>query len=281
MFNELTALMRKPALFEKGEAEYSTIWTDEHISKGMLEAHLNPDWDAATRNHVTVQQAVKWIGSVAPATKYPTLLDLGCGPGIYAELFHKEGYQVTGVDLSERSITYAQNQAKEKSLPITYLLCDYLSLDFVERFDIITLIYHDFAVLCKQDRGKLLNKIRIALKPGGLFIFDVNTPLHLADSEESTSWTYENGGGFFNSNPHVLLNSTFLYEEKRTKCEQHIIITEQGAKSVNLWQHTFTKEDLANELNDAGFGVKGFYGNITGETFSDEGKEMCIIAFTH
>ena len=278
MFKELVALMEKPALYKKGISEYTTIWTDEHISKGMLEAHLHPDWDAATYPHKTVAEIVKWIGSVAPTDKYPILLDLGCGPGIYAELFQKEGYQVTGVDLSKRSIAYAQNSAKERGLPITYLLQDYLTLDFMAQFDIITLIYYDFAVLCPEDRAMLLNKIYAALKPGGLFVFDVNTPPYLTNCKENSSWSYKSKGGFFNPNPHLELNSTFLYEEKRSKCDRHIIITEQGVKSVNLWQHTFTKDELAHELSVAGFSIKGFYGNIAGATYTDEGKEMCVVA---
>ena len=42
MFTKLKKMITKPALYEKGTAE---LWTDEHISKGMLEAHLNPTWD--------------------------------------------------------------------------------------------------------------------------------------------------------------------------------------------------------------------------------------------
>ena len=51
MFTQLKAMMTKPALYEKGTVE---LWTDDHISKGLLEAHLDPDWDAATRIHAAV-----------------------------------------------------------------------------------------------------------------------------------------------------------------------------------------------------------------------------------
>ena len=278
MFKELSALMKKPAPYEKGTSEYTAIWTDGHISKGMLEAHLHPDWDAATRNHTAVQKAVKWIASVAPADKYPALLDLGCGPGIYTELFCEEGYQVTGMDLSKRSITHARNSASKKRLPITYLLQDYLTLDFTKQFDLITLIYYDFGVLSPENRARLLSKIYTALNPGGLFIFDVNTPPYLADCEESTSWGYEDERGFFSPYPHLRLDSVFLYEDKRTKCDRHIIITEQGAKSINLWEHTFTKDELTHDLGIAGFIVKDFYGDITGIDYTDDRKEMCVIA---
>jgi len=285
MFNEkpslwdaMTVLMKRPELYEKGTSEYTWIWTDEHISKGMLEAHLHPDWDAATRPHAYVKEIVRWIGSIAPAGKYSALLDLGCGPGIYAELFHEEGYRVTGVDLSKRSLAYAEAEALKKELPITYCLKDYLALDYVEHFDLITLIYYDFGVLSPQNREKLLRNIHSALKPGGLLVFDVFTPQHTASREENTSWDYAESGGFFSHKPHLNLKSFFLYEEKRTFCERHIIITEQEIHSVNIWQHTFTKDELTNDLSSAGFGIKNIYGNMAGAEYSANGKEMCIVA---
>ena len=278
MFTQLTALMEKPELYEKGTADYTEIWTDEHISKGMLDAHLDPVWDAATRNHAFVHDAAKWIGTVAPSDKYPRLLDLGCGPGIYAELLHGQGYIVTGMDISGRSLDYARNSAKDKGLPIEYLLQDYSTLDIQAQYDIITLIYFDFGVFPSEKRSILLHRIHAALKPGGLLIFDVNTPAYLANSKESKSWSYEREGAFFCSRSHLLLTSTYLYEEKHTKCDRYFIITERGVKSINCWEHTFTKDEIILDLCKAGFHAKGIYGNIAGATYNEEGKELCIVA---
>lgn len=278
MFTQLAALMKRPALYEKGTCNQTEIWTDEHISKGMLDAHLNPNLDAATRPHSYVQEIAKWIRSVAPPDRHPTLLDLGCGPGIYTELFHAAGYQVTGVDFSKRSVVYAINSAKEKGMQIKYRVQDYLTLDYTSQFDVITLIYYDFGVLSPGDRQVLLEKIRAALKPGGLLIFDVYTPQHLAEREESTSWGYESQGSFFSPQPHICLSEFLLYKEKRVLCDRHIIISDQGVKSFNIWEHTFTKDELSQDLSTAGFAVKGIYGNMAGAEYCENGKEMCIVA---
>jgi len=278
MFAQLQALLGKPALYENSENCTAKLWCDEHISKGMLEAHLNPDWNAATRPHATVGENVKWIGFVAPADKYPALLDLGCGPGIYTELFHEAGYQVTGMDFSKRSINYARNSAREKGLPITYHYRDYLTLDFEEQFDLITLINYDFGVLCTEDRAKLLTKIHAALRPNGLLIFDVFTPHHLSGREESSSWEYNRNGGFSSPKPHLSLNSYFLYEEGRTSCSRHIIITEHEITPLYIWEHRFTADDLTQDLNAAGLSVKHFYGNMLGADCREDGNEICIVA---
>lgn len=97
MYKKLLNYLNRPAIYENSSAKF---WDDEHISKGMLEAHLNPQWDAATRNLEFVRASVDWIDKIAPAKEYNMLLDMGCGPGIYAEYFYLKGYCVTGIDLS-------------------------------------------------------------------------------------------------------------------------------------------------------------------------------------
>ena len=278
MFKELSALLKRPALHEQGTAHQREIWTDEHISKGMLQAHLDPMVNAATRPHAHVQEIVSWISSVAPPKKYPALLDLGCGPGIYAELFHKAGYKVTGMDFSKRSIDYAINSAQEKNLPISYIFQDYLALNFNAEYDIITLIYYDFGVLTPENRAKLLAKIHAALKPGGLLIFDVFTPEQNAGREESTSWEYVTESGFSYPHPHICLDSFYKYEDNRIVCSRQVVVSEQGIRTINIWEHMFTQDELTHELNTAGFVLTRFYGNMTGASFNETGKEMCVIA---
>ena len=112
MFKKITKYIYKPELYALSTNKF---WDDEHISKGMLKEHFNHDSDLSTRKHEFVKKSVDWISSEYPSEKYKKLLDLGCGPGIYAELFHKKGYEVTGVDLSLRSI-YSRKREKRRML---------------------------------------------------------------------------------------------------------------------------------------------------------------------
>lgn len=63
----LNFLKKRPELYEQN---VSKLWDDEHISKGMLEAHLNPDLDAATRNYKFVDKSVKWIAETSCMLKF-------------------------------------------------------------------------------------------------------------------------------------------------------------------------------------------------------------------
>ena len=64
MFDTLFSLLQKPVLWQRSTEPF---WDDDHISKGMLEAHLNPDWDAASRKHSFIVRSVKWLSSLIPA----------------------------------------------------------------------------------------------------------------------------------------------------------------------------------------------------------------------
>jgi len=99
MLNQLLASLRKPALWQRSS---EPLWDDDHISRQMLAAHLDPDLDAASRRHDVIDRSVAWLGSVIPAGG--RVLDLGCGPGLYTSRLAAMGYDVTGIDYSRRSI---------------------------------------------------------------------------------------------------------------------------------------------------------------------------------
>ena len=274
MYTEILSLLKRPALYEQGTM---ALWTDEHISKGMLLAHLDPDWDAATRKPATLRNIVQWIAKIAPSQTHPNMLDLGCGPGLYAEAFHDAGYTVSGIDISTRSIEYAKQSAQTKCLPISYHHRDYLTMDDRSQYDLITLIYYDFGVLSPRERAKLLNKVYAALKPGGLFIVEVLTPEHFADQPEKKTWTYEQSG-FFCADAHLCLHSFYRYDAKNTILDQYVIVTDQDVRHINNYQHCFTKDELSQDLSAAGFDSMEFYGNMLGSDYRDDGKEICAVA---
>lgn len=271
MFNELKKYTTKPKLYASSTNKF---WDDEHISKGLLEAHLNPNWDAATRKPEFLDKSVNWISKIAPSSQYKFLLDLGCGPGLYAERFSSTGYSVTGVDFSKRSIAYAKEQTLLNKSNIEYHYQNYLTIDYIEQFDVITLIYCDYAALSITDRLILLRKVYQALRPKGKFIFDVFTPS--MRKNESRSWQYYENGGFFSEKPHICLESVYQYDdEDNTELRQSIVLTEETVNCYNIWDHFFTKEALISEILPAGFNAFEFYGDIAGKKFSDTGETIC------
>jgi SAM-dependent methyltransferase len=93
----LQALQEKPEPFTPGE---KLFWDDPHISKGMLATHLDPTIDLASRRPETIDRTVAWIVETLDLGPGDSVLDLGCGPGLYTQRFAQWGLRVSGMDYS-------------------------------------------------------------------------------------------------------------------------------------------------------------------------------------
>lgn len=153
MMKSIINAIEKPTLYEKTKVAF---WDDPHISKQMLKAHLAPDFEAASRKHNFIDSSVAWINTLVPSMNYPLLLDIGCGPGLYAERFSKSGFHVTGIDFSKRSINYARKEAAKQEICINYIYQDYLKLNLDTTFDFCTMIYCDYGALSADDRETVM-----------------------------------------------------------------------------------------------------------------------------
>ena len=82
-------------------------WDEPAFSERMLREHLDQSHGAASRRipelRAQVQRMLEWLG-LGPGAH---LLDVTCGPGLYAAEFARAGLCVTGVDFSPASIRYA------------------------------------------------------------------------------------------------------------------------------------------------------------------------------
>ncbi len=270
----LSYLKQKPSEYEKST---SAFWDDEHISKYMLEAHLNPDTEAASRQHSFITTSASWISGLVRNPNECSLLDLGCGAGLYAQAFTALGFSVTGIDFAKRSIDYAVSQAVLQNMPITYHYQNYLEMHYDHKFDVITLIFCDFGVLSPSERSLLLKKIRAALKPDGVLILDGFTEKQYDDFTESRIVAYEDEG-FWNATPYMSIKNTYCYDDSKTYLEQYLIATEKHLHCYNIWNQAFDTTLLGAELKAAGFTKLRFYGNVCGESLTDDSATICVVA---
>ncbi|MCL1795896.1 MAG: class I SAM-dependent methyltransferase [Clostridia bacterium] len=268
--NVIDKLKTRPTAYTPNAQPF---WEDAHISKHMLKAHLNPELDAASRNPRFMRESVRFIATLQPGGD---LLDLGCGPGLYAELFSDAGFTVTGMDLSDRSIEYARTSARDKGKAITYVKQNYLSLAIEDAFDVITLIYCDFGVLAPDIRLRFLRKILRALRPGGRFIVDVFTQNAYKEFSEQRTITYEKSG-FWSPEEYLCVKRGCLYGES-VILEQYNVITAEAVQTYNIWNEMFTEETLSRVLGVAGFSDVSFYADVCGGQRSPMDKTLCAVA---
>ncbi len=275
IISQLSKLKQRPAPFEPGEPLF---WNDPHISTQMLKVHLDPNMDAASRKTETIDRSVQWIIETLALKSDNAILDLGCGPGLYASRFALSGLQVTGVDYSRSSIDYARQYASENNLNIQYRYQNYLELDDENLYDAVFLIYGDFCPLGPQQRSTLLNNVYRALKPGGRFVLDVTTREHRKKHGNNNGW-YAAESGFWKPVPHLVLEEGFDYPEQSIWLDQYTVIEGNGKVSVyRNWFQDYTPETITEELTQGVFSVESLWGDLTGIPYSPGSEWIGLIA---
>ncbi|MEH7251383.1 class I SAM-dependent methyltransferase [Neobacillus niacini] len=110
------------------------------------------------------------------------LLDLACGTGELSVRFAKEGFSVTGVDLSADMLAVAQAKAQEEGLQIPFFEQNMANLEGHGEFDVIG-IFCDSLNYLRSDEDVLhtFTSTYEHLKESGIFIFDVHSTYKISD----------------------------------------------------------------------------------------------------
>lgn len=131
-----------------------------------------------------------------------SLVDLGCGTGTLAMLMAKDGYEVTGVDISEDMLAVASNKAINEDQDIMFIRQDMCELELLDMVDIIYSFCDSINYLITdEDVLNCFNAVKNNLNKDGLFIFDFNTVYKyetvigdttIAENREDCSFIWEN-----------------------------------------------------------------------------------------
>ena len=273
IFEIISRYSKKPEPFELGEKNF---WNDPHISKSMLEAHLNQNHDAASRKVETIDLTIDNLfkTGIKPGMR---LLDLGCGPGLYAQRLAMAGTEVVGVDISERSIGYARAAAEELNLPVEYHCVNFFDLEFQNTFDAVFQVYGELNTFSEASLIRLLTAIRKALREDGILIFDVSTRKLRIKNRIQNNWYYSDKG-FWRPGRHMVLEMCFDYPDRDLWLDQYIVIDENGYKVYRNWFHDYSLETLKEVLDKAGFKLRTVWNDLTGSVYTGDGEWIAAIA---
>ena len=109
------------------------------------------------------------------------LLDLACGAGEGTVVLAKAGFDTIAIDGSPVMIRYAAQCAEQHGLAISVHRQDMRELSLDRQVDVVTCLFDSLNYLLDvDDLATVLGNVARVLRPGGLFIFDVNTPFGLA-----------------------------------------------------------------------------------------------------
>ncbi len=104
-------------------------------------------------------------------------VDLACGTGSVAKILAERGLRVTAVDLSEDMLTAAMDKCMDMEKPPVFVCQPLQALRLPRGVDLAVCALDSLDYITDTaDCAEAIRRVYKALNPGGIFIFDVNTP---------------------------------------------------------------------------------------------------------
>lgn len=189
-----------------------------------------------------------------------TVLDLACGTGSVTALLAKMGYSVLGVDLSEEMLTVAAMKTQNLH-PMPHFSCQPLQKLRVPRaVDMAVCALDSLDYITDPDDCKeAIRRVYRALNPGGIFIFDVNTPEKLRAMDDQI---------FLDEDDDVYCVWRGEFDEQTNICSYGMDLFQRDG---NFWRRSFeehreyaySQAQLTAYLKAAGFSRIAVYGDRT------------------
>lgn len=147
------------------------------------------------------------------------VLDLACGAGSAGLYFAVRGAGVVGVDRSPAMLAIAQAKARDLGLPLQFVEADLRRLPITlsgplasGSFDLVTCLYDSLNYLLDDgDLHSVCAAVQALLRPGGRFVFDLNTEDEfLSWGEDGSDQVVHDAGGIF-----VYNRLTYDHQQRR------------------------------------------------------------------
>ena len=193
--------------------------------------------------------------------KKPVLIaDLGCGTGTVCSLMSKRGYDMIGIDSSDMMLSEAIK--KEESGKILYLNQDMTDFELYGTVDVFLSMLDSLNYITSLDElSKVFSLVKNYLNPGGIFVFDINTPYKYEQVLGDNTFVQDENGIFY-----VWQNffdgeyCDFLIDFFVKKDDTYTRFTEEHTQRC----HTF--KEMLDIIEDAGLSLEGVYNDLS---FSD------------
>lgn len=199
-------------------------WHDPGFSARMLDEHLSQEHDHASRRTPAIDAHVAWIHAAVLGERPSRVLDLGCGPGLYANRLAARGHACTGIDYSPASVDYARSTAAAAGLACTYHLADLRAADYGQGYDFAMLLYGELNVFSPRHIATILDKLHTALRPGGQLLLEPHTFAALAQETTREAAWFSASGGLFSPTPHLCLTENYWDPAGQTQTRRYYVI---------------------------------------------------------
>lgn len=256
-------------------------WHESDFSARMLREHLSEAHGAASRQTPERLAQIDWLWTKLALEPDQHLLDVTCGPGLYAVELARRGLTVTGLDFGPAAIAYAQELAETQAVNgrTTFIQTDVRAYDFPQQqFDAALLIYGQLAVFPPAEAAALLQNVARALKPGGKLCVELLNQGRV-DKSNST-WWYTDDDGLWGAAPYLHLGERFWDADTQTSTERFQILHLETGRldEIILCDKTYAAAEAATLMTDNGFTAVTTYPAWDGLPLYDAEEWMVYVA---
>jgi len=201
-----------------------------------------------------------------------SILDLACGYGRHANRLAEIGYDVTGVDLTPGFLEIARKEAEEMRVSdkVKYILGDMRKISFKEEFDRAFLLFVSFGYFTDEENLLVLKNVNRALKPGGLFCFDISNRDVSLKNLPSCSMREKEGN---------LMIEKYMFDGITGRLNTKRIEIRNGErKDKYFFVRLYNPTEIRDLLAKAGLEIHRMYGGWDAKPFTNDSRTMIIVA---
>lgn len=202
-----------------------------------------------------------------------SVLDVGCGTGTLTYLLQERGYDMIGADASGDMLIAALDKPCVGERPL-FLHQSMEDLDLYGTVDAAVCSLDGVNYVEPRALTAAFSRIRLFLEPGGIFIFDVNTPEKLRSLD---------GEVFLDETEDLLCVWRAEFDEEKDACFYGIDLF---SREDDLWrreseehvEYAYGTELLREKLKEAGFVDICVYGELSLDAPSEMEQRIFITA---
>ena len=201
------------------------------------------------------------------------LLDLGCGTGRHAIELARRGYELVGFDLSLAMLARAGDEAQERSAKLNFVQGDMREMTFDEQFDGIYCWNTTFGYFEEEKNIVVVERVRRALKTGGLLLLDVVNRDFLVRQSPSLAW--------FEGDGCVCMDEMSVdFITSRMRVKRTMMLDDGRSREIEYSMRVYSLHELGKILHDCGFKVCEVSGRLAtpGVFFGNESPRTIILA---
>ncbi|MER6056211.1 class I SAM-dependent methyltransferase [Streptomyces albidoflavus] len=197
------------------------------------------------------------------------VLDMCCGPGVFAEPLARRGYDVTGVDLSPAMIDRARARAAETGTEVTYHREDARTYTPEKSFDVALNLFTSFGYFeDPADNAQVLRTLHGSLVPGGALVLDLAGKELLA-RKVTPPKVVRKGEDL------MVQTDSVLDDWARLRSDWVLVRGDQVTRATLVW-FVYSAVELREMATEAGFTDVEIFGGFDGRPY-DENAERLIL----